>query len=80
MEQKREVKQKGEKFSLANRRHLSLVMLLLMRSGSLCDKCGHGTRVTSKNWAKCKQCGERVKRVPIDAVGADIKSKLEAKR
>ena len=25
-------------------------------------KCGHGTRVLSKGWAKCKECGERVER------------------
>jgi uncharacterized protein (DUF983 family) len=34
----------------------------LIFMGEMCPKCGHGTRVTSKRWAKCKKCGERVER------------------
>lgn len=49
-------------FSLANRDHLELFVGLLILKGAMCPKCGHGTRVTSKRWAKCKKCGERVER------------------
>lgn len=52
----------AERFSLANKRHLSLVLAIMVASGSMCPKCGHGTRATSKRWAKCKKCGERVPR------------------
>ena len=47
----------GMDFSLANLGHLELFFLILLYEGSLCPKCGHGTRVLSKGWAKCKECG-----------------------
>jgi len=47
----------GMDFSLANLDHLELFFLILLSEGSLCPKCGHGTRVLSKGWAKCKECG-----------------------
>lgn len=52
------------RFSLANRDHLELFMGILFYTGAMCQKCGYGTRVTSKRWAKCKRpgCGERVER------------------
>lgn len=53
-------------FTLANREHMSLLTGLLLYSGALCPKCGHGTRATSKRWRKCKKCGERVERRNLD--------------
>jgi len=50
---------------------LGLVLGLLAASGAMCPKCGHGTRATSKKWARCKKCGERVERVKMQ----DIKIK-----
>ena len=47
---------------LAHRVGLGVVLGLLVTSGAMCLKCGYGTRVTSKRWARCKQCGERVER------------------
>jgi uncharacterized protein (DUF983 family) len=38
------------------------IVLILVAMGGMCPKCGHGTRKTSKRWAKCKACGERVRR------------------
>lgn len=51
-----------KRFSLANLSHLSIVVGLMVATGGMCAKCGHGTRVTSKNWARCKKCGEKVRR------------------
>lgn len=55
-------------FSLANRHHLEMFVTLLVAMGAACPKCGHGTRVTSKRWAKCKHCGERVQRRKLDDI------------
>ena len=54
---------------LARRDGLALVLALLLGSGAMCPKCGFGTRVTSKRWAKCKRCGERVLRRTMEDVG-----------
>ena len=43
------------------------VALVLFAMGAMCPKCGYGTRNTSKNWARCKKCGERVRRRALDA-------------
>ena len=50
------------KHPLAHREGLTFVLAYMMARGGMCPKCGHGTRVTSKRWAKCKKCGERVRR------------------
>lgn len=50
---------------LATERGLALFIGLLAHTGAMCPKCGYGTRKTSKNWAKCKRCGERVARQPF---------------
>lgn len=42
---------------------IGTVIGLLLRDGAMCPKCGHGTRATSKRWARCKKCGERVQRM-----------------
>lgn len=47
---------------LATKQGLELFVGLLAYSGAMCSKCGYGTRKTSKRWAKCKNCGERVER------------------
>lgn len=52
----------GERFTLARLDHLALFGSILLRMGAICPKCGYGTRVTSKRWARCKRCGERVER------------------
>jgi predicted Zn-ribbon and HTH transcriptional regulator len=39
-----------------------LVMALLIFKGAACPKCGYATRRTSKRWARCKRCNERVER------------------
>ena len=41
---------------------------ILVGMGAMCPDCGHGTRVTSRHWARCKKCGKRVARVPLKAV------------
>jgi uncharacterized protein (DUF983 family) len=41
---------------------LGLVLGFLLRDGAMCPACGHGTLVTSKRWARCKRCNERVQR------------------
>jgi uncharacterized protein (DUF983 family) len=51
---------------LASKTGLALVLGILVRDGDMCPKCGHGTRVTSKRWARCKKCGERCRRGPGD--------------
>lgn len=63
------------KHPLATRSGISLVVGLLMASGSLCPKCGYGTRATSKRWAKCKKCGHA--RIPRCAI-ADVKIERRA--
>lgn len=52
------------KHPLASKRGLETVVGLLFFMGAMCPKCGYGTRRTSKNWARCKRCGERVRRRP----------------
>jgi len=47
---------------LATKQGLELFLAALFHVGAMCPKCGFGTRVTSKRWAKCKKCGERVER------------------
>jgi len=47
---------------LATEEGLELFLRALVYKGAMCPKCGHGTRATSKRWAKCKKCGERCER------------------
>ena len=51
---------------LTNQKGLELFVSLLMYQGAMCPKCNYGTRVTSKRWARCKKCGERVERRSLD--------------
>ena len=54
---------------LSHRDGLAFAVGFLVGTGAMCPKCGHGTRVTSKRWARCKRCGERVARgfIPREA-------------
>ena len=47
---------------LATKRGMELMVEILFHTGAMCPKCCFGTRVTSKRWARCKRCGERVER------------------
>ena len=47
---------------LATEKGLQTFVECLIYMGAMCPKCAHGTRATSKRWAKCKKCGERVER------------------
>ena len=47
---------------LATQQGLDMMLTLLVHTGAMCPKCGFGTRRTSKRWARCKKCGERVER------------------
>jgi hypothetical protein len=51
------------KHPLAHKNGIDAFFGLMIASGLLCPKCSYATRATSKNWAKCKKCGERVRRV-----------------
>ena len=62
----------ARKAPLASRLGIAVVVGALLTMGAMCPKCGYGTRVTSKRWAKCKRCGERVLRgAPPRREGAD---------
>lgn len=65
------------KHPLATLPGISYVTLLLLLSGSLCPKCQYGTRVTSKRWAKCKRCGERIPRKTMDDAAKEIREAEE---
>ena len=58
---------------LATATGINLMGALLMGSGAMCPKCCHGTRVTSKRWARCKKCGERVPRRKMEDVAAELR-------
>lgn len=51
-----------------DRQWITVGALLLVYVGAMCPKCFHGTRRTSKRWAKCTHCGERVERRPYPEV------------
>lgn len=58
------------RFSLANLDHLGLFCRILLMQGTLCPRCGHSTRRTSKHWGRCRKCDERVPRRTEEEVGA----------
>jgi hypothetical protein len=69
-------------FSIADRPNFENLIALLLLDGSMCPKCGYGTRKTSKYWRQCKQCGERIHLIPVgkEFVGSSAdKSGLPAK-
>ena len=65
----------SDRFSLANERHLGVFLCVLFATGAMCHECGYGTRVTSKRWAKCKQCGARVERRSLESLDKAIAEK-----
>ena len=50
------------RYPLATKTGIELMFAILLNNGSMCPRCGYGTKVTSKRWAICKRCGERVTR------------------
>lgn len=48
---------------------LSLIVAMMVVEGAWCVDCGHGTRMTSKHWARCLKCGERVPRLDTLTAG-----------
>lgn len=70
----------ARKHPLATLGGIELMLALMVGSGGMCIKCGHGTRVTSKRWAKCKSCGHRNQRRPMEDVADAMKTVLRAKR
>ena len=50
------------RYPLATKTGIEMMIAMLLHDGAMCNKCGYGTRVTSKRWARCKKCGERVAR------------------
>jgi len=49
-----------QKYPLATKTGIEMMITMLIVSGAMCHKCGYGTKKTSKRWARCKRCGERV--------------------
>jgi hypothetical protein len=73
-----------KEFCIADKRDLTNLVALLMISGAMCQKCGYGTRKTSKNWRRRKrpECGERIRMVPatkenVGAANAAIREAVE---
>jgi predicted Zn-ribbon and HTH transcriptional regulator len=56
---------------LATEDGLQMFVNILAYMGALCPKCGFGTRKTSKRWARCKKCNERVERRELPQGGSD---------
>ena len=54
---------------------MTLALMLLVGSGAMCPKCGYGTRATSKRWAKCKKCGHRVERKPMEQIAQQFSNR-----
>lgn len=50
------------RYPLATKIGIELMFAMLLHDGAMCPKCGYGTKKTSKRWARCKKCGERVVR------------------
>jgi tRNA(Ile2) C34 agmatinyltransferase TiaS len=53
---------------LATKQGISAMLAVLLAAGDMCPECGHGTRATSKRWARCKACGARVARHSIQVL------------
>lgn len=60
---------------LARRDGIAFLVGFLVGSGAMCPTCGHGTRVTSKRWARCKKCGKRVPRLALTRETPDKKQR-----
>lgn len=58
----------AQEHPLATQQGLDLFVGVLLHKGAMCPVCFYGTRATSKRWAKCKKCGERVERRNLDAL------------
>lgn len=64
------------KHPLASLDGLGLTLAILLAMGAACPVCGFGTRATSKGWARCERCGERVERRSAEDVGNEIRSRI----
>lgn len=51
---------KHSKYPFASKIGIEMLFSMLLHDGAMCPKCGYATKKTSKRWAKCKKCGERV--------------------
>lgn len=69
-------KQGKKQFCFIDRPHFEHLIALLMVNGSMCPKCGHGTRKTSESWRKCKKCGERLHLVPATGELVDSNARI----
>lgn len=49
-------------YPLAHKTGIELMFALLLFQGAMCPKCGMGTRVKNKRYAKCIKCGNLVER------------------
>ena len=57
---------------------LAIFCAILAEAGAACPDCGHGTRATSRRWAKCPECGRtRIPRCSIEEAGDRIKARVE---
>ncbi len=56
----------AKKHPFATKKGIEMLFAMLLHEGAMCPKCGYGTKVTSNRWAKCKRCGERVSRQPLE--------------
>lgn len=67
----------GSRPILASLDGIATVLGLMILQGAMCEECGHGTRATSKNWARCKKCGHRNRRRTIEEASEMMRAQRE---
>ena len=55
-----------KRYPFATKTGIENLFNILLYQGYMCPECGYGTKVTSKNWARCKNCNKRVERKKLD--------------